>query len=196
MTVSFIEDPLNQCTLAGIKKKEELLYQHAILQIRHAAKTGTLYLLDGNPKAMMVFADSAKTSSLSEILLNVSIIMKTLLMLDAADRKIMISNHKKTKEVINFTWHNSFIKGRFYRLKITAIDKEMRGTGAFRRLITPRIELCDQHNLPIVVETHNPKNLGLYNHFGFELVKTISSTEIEIEQYCMIRFPNSTLLAN
>jgi len=31
--------------------------------------------------------------------------------------------------------------------------------------------------------------VGLYEHFGFDLVKTIKSGETHIEQYCMIRNP-------
>ena len=38
-----------------------------------------------------------------------------------------------------------------------------------------------------MLETHNIKNVGLYEHFGFELVKTIKSEVTPIEQYCMIR---------
>lgn len=54
-------------------------------------------------------------------------------------------------------------------------------------LITPSIEFGDKERIPIVLETHNPDNVGLYQHFGFELVKTLTSPETEIKQYCMIR---------
>lgn len=189
MAGSFLEDPLNQYNLAGVKNKEELLYQHSILHTRHAVKSGSLYLLDGNPRVFMVGVDSDKASGFADALLNLTIAVKTLLMLDKQDRKVILTNNKKTRQVVNFTWQKDFVKGRFYRVKIIAIDKAMRGTGAFRGLITPRIEFCDEQKLPMILETHNPNNVGLYGHFGFELVKTIASQSIEIKQYCMIRQP-------
>ncbi|TVQ07637.1 MAG: GNAT family N-acetyltransferase, partial [Balneolaceae bacterium] len=76
-----------------------------------------------------------------------------------------------------------------YRVKVISIDKSLRGTGAFRKLITPAIEYADQEQIPMVLETHNPSNVGLYEHFGFKLVKTISSPETDVQQYCMIREP-------
>ena len=132
MTGSFLEDPLNQCNLEGVRKKDELLYQHSILHTKHAVKFGSLYLLDGDPRAFMVGVDSDKASSLADTLLHLTIIVKTLLMLDGQDRKAILANHKKTRQVVNFTWQKDFVMGRFYRVKIIAIDKDMRGTGAFR----------------------------------------------------------------
>ena len=103
MAASFLEDPLNQYNLAGVKHKEELFYQHSILHTRHAVKSGSLYLLDGNPGAFMVGVDSARASSLAETLLYLGITLKTLRMLDGRDRKAILANHKKTKQVVNFT---------------------------------------------------------------------------------------------
>lgn len=187
MAGSFLEDPLNRYNLAGVKKKEELLYQHSILHTRHAVKSGSLFLLDGNPRAFMVGVDSDKVSSLADNLLYLSITVKTLLMLDGQDRRTILANNRKTRQVVDFTWSKDFVKGRFYRVKIIAIDKSLRGTGAFRMLITPRMEFCDEQRIPMLLETHNPNNVGLYGHFGFELVKTIASEVIDIKQYCMIR---------
>ena len=81
------------------------------------------------------------------------------------------------------------MSGRFYRIKIVAVDESMRGKGAFRRLVTPVLDFADKEKIPVVLETHNYDNVGLYEHFGFDLVKTIKSGETPIEQYCMIRNP-------
>ena len=96
---------------------------------------------------------------------------------------------QKVGKVLNLSWYKEHVKGRHYRLKVIAVDKALRGSGAFRRLITPVLEFADQNQIPVVLETHNLSNVGLYERFGFTLVKTITHPSIEIKQYCMIRYP-------
>jgi len=115
--------------------------------------------------------------------------MKTISCLGLKNMKRMLSNMQKVGKVLNLSWYKEHIKGRHYRLKVIAVDKALRGSGAFRRLITPVLEYADQNQIPVVLETHNLSNVGLYEHFGFTLVKTITHPCTEIKQYCMIRYP-------
>jgi len=80
------------------------------------------------------------------------------------------------------------VRGRFFKIRIAAVDKSIRGTQAHY----PIIELCPDDGIPIILETHNPENVGLYGHFGFEVVRTISSPDTDVEQYCMIERPRSS----
>jgi len=110
-------------------------------------------------------------------------------MLGIKDLIVALSDYNKIKKVVDFSWQKEFINGRYYRVKVTAVDKDIRGTGAFRKLISPRINFCDEKNIPMVLETHDESNVGLYEHFGFELVKIITSPKTDIKQYCFIRWP-------
>ncbi len=67
---------------------------------------------------------------------------------------------------------------------------ENRGKGVFRRLITPTLNYCKEHNIPIILESTNPDNIPIYEHFGFKLVKTIAIEGIDLSQYCFIRYPD------
>ena len=42
-------------------------------------------------------------------------------------------------------------------------------------LVTPVLDYADKVNIPVVLEIHNYDNVGFYEHFGFDLVKTIKS---------------------
>jgi ribosomal protein S18 acetylase RimI-like enzyme len=189
MADSFREDPLNQVVFDGVDKKDELLKAHSLIHTHHAVKNGSLTLLDGNPKAFLIGFDSKTEQIFRNALLIIKIYLKTFSVLGLKDLKKIFLNNKKAQKILSFNWYKKFITGRHYRVKIIAIDKEMRGSGAFRRLITPAIEFCDKERITMVLETHNYNNVGLYEHFGFELVKAITSPEIEIKQYCMIRKP-------
>ena len=70
------------------------------------------------------------------------------------------------------------------------IDKQFRGRGIFRKLISPLLKECDEKKLPILLETHNKENLDIYKHFGFQIVKEFEDEKLDFRQYCMICQPN------
>jgi GNAT superfamily N-acetyltransferase len=191
MADSFLEDPMNKAQLEGIKSPEKLLKTHALLHTRHAVKCNNLSVLNTDARAFMIGFDSRTERKIHEKILLARVLLTTIFSLGLNDMKTMMANMKKNGKVLSFSWYKQFISGRHYRIKIIAIDKELRGTGAFRKLITPAIEYSDREKIPMVLETHNPSNVGLYAHFGFELVKTLKSEGTPIEQYCMIRWPVS-----
>lgn len=191
MANNFKEDPLIKETQFEVIKKNELLNAHSLIQTKHALNEGNLHLLDNNPKAFLIGVDSLNESKFKEFILNFKICIKTIRTLNLKDFRKIISNNKKVSKVLNLSWHKKLIKNRYYKVKIIAIDKELRGTGAFRRLITPIIDFCNAEGIPLVLETHNDNNVGLYNHFGFELIKTITSSDTHIKQFCMIKWPEN-----
>lgn len=189
MADSFKDDPLNKEVFKDVEGKDKLLYSHSLIHTIHAVKNKSIYLLDKNPNAFLIGIDSKKESKLGDLLLNLKILFKTIMLLKLDGIKSIIANNKRISNVLNLNWHKEFISKRYYKVKIIAIDKELRGTGAFRRLISPVISFCDKENIPMVLETHNNLNVGLYSHFGFQLVKTLESKNTTIRQYCMLRQP-------
>ena len=186
---SFLEDPMNKAQLEGVIQKEKLMRANARLAIKHASKINALHLLDNDPRAVMVAFDSANNNKMLEAWTNIRTIGVTFFTLGIKETMKLFRNMKVLVKVLNFSWPKEFVNGRHYRVKIISIDKSLRGTGAFRKLISPAIEYADRERIPMVLETHNPSNVGLYEHFGFELVKTISSADTGVQQYCMIRRP-------
>jgi ribosomal protein S18 acetylase RimI-like enzyme len=189
MCDSFLEDPMNKVQLEGINHKEKLLQAHARLAVKHASMINALHLLDNDPRAVMIAFDSKNNKKLPEMWTMVKTIGVTFLIIRFKEIMRFYRNMKEVFKVLDLKWSKECVKGRHYRVKVIAIDKELRGTGAFRKLITPAIEFADRESIPMVLETHNPSNVGLYEHFGFKLVKTISSPKTPIQQYCMIREP-------
>lgn len=110
--------------------------------------------------------------------------------LGTKDVKIYSSNVKNVLKVINLKWQKEFIKGNYYYIKIIAVANENRGKGVFRKLITPTLNYCKEHNIPIILESTNPDNIAIYEHFGFKLVKTIAIDGIDLSQYCFIKYPD------
>lgn len=189
LAAGFMEDPLNIAILEGLTDKRKLMTAHATISVKHALKTKSLYLLENNPQAVLIGIDSKEENKFRDLQQILNVYLTTFIILSFKDLKRIAGNYRKVSKILSFTWHKEFVKNRYYRLKVIAIDKSLRGSGAFRKLISPMIEYADREGIAMVLETHNHDNVGLYEHFGFELVKTISSAETEIRQYCMIRNP-------
>ncbi len=194
MTDSFKEDPGSMAMMEGIKDPEKLFMAHTLLHGTHAFQTKSLRILDDDPRAFLIGYDSIHESKFLERKLYLKIIMKTIACLGLKNIKRMMNNMQKVGKVLNLNWHKEHVNGRHYRLKVIAVDKALRGSGAFRRLITPVLEYAGNNQIPVVLETHNLSNVGLYEHFGFTLVKTITHPSTEIIQYCMIRYPEEAAI--
>lgn len=80
---------------------------------------------------------------------------------------------------------------KFIYLKAVGVLEEHQGKGYGKRLLMVLLNSADSLKVPIYLETQNEGNVGLYKHFGFELVETISLGENDEEfvGYLMVRPP-------
>ena len=73
-----------------------------------------------------------------------------------------------------------------------AVRPALQGAGVGHKMIQPVLDYADEHGLLISLETHNPANLPRYNHYGFDVYKTLKS-HFELTQYCLVRQPGAPL---
>ena len=74
----------------------------------------------------------------------------------------------------------------FYSL---GVDRTRRGSGAFRRLMTPFFDYADEHGIPCFLETYSKPLEELYAHFGFETLHEYRDPAFTITERCMVRKP-------
>ena len=67
------------------------------------------------------------------------------------------------------------------------VDPEKRGSGAFRRLLTPFLEYADEHGLACYLDCYTERLEQLYGHFGFDTVERRSIDAFPIEERLMVR---------
>lgn len=182
----FIDDPLTRIQLEGLDREfyEKLL----LLQFPYFVKTVDGVSLDDNIKSVIFSYEKRNKKPLKQGLLSIVLLIKMIRQLNFKQFKIFLNNSKKISKELNLKWQKEFIKDNYYHIQIIAISKEERGKGNFRALISPIIDYCNENNLPITLECTNPANIPIYEHYGFELVKTIT-TSLDIEQYCFIKYP-------
>lgn len=183
----FSDDPKNEYQLRNIERKEFVLKIQAENQLREFMKKGDVYVLDNN-KGLVIGYDSRKLdfSDFIEILTVCSNELKKIM--TEHEMQTIIDNSKMLEVVDNPFWfHEMFIE--YYHLMVIVIDKQIRGSGAFRELISPVLRESDMEKIPILIETHKKSNVDIYKHFGFEIIKEFSDEKVEFRQYCMIRQP-------
>ena len=78
--------------------------------------------------------------------------------------------------------------GPYIFLFIMAVSKEFQGKGFGGKFLKAIIEKSETEKLPIYLETQNEKNVSLYEHFGFHVVKKIDMPDpVNLPMWLMVR---------
>ncbi|WP_026395072.1 N-acetyltransferase [Acetobacterium malicum] len=112
---------------------------------------------------------------------------KLLAVVNQEELQVLQDRAVRQAQIIPQNWHTAYVDGAVYHLLIIATDESVKGTGVFRKLITPVLEKCEANKESIVLETFNPDNLPIYEHFGFNLMESHTSDDMGLTCYCMMR---------
>ena len=70
-----------------------------------------------------------------------------------------------------------------------SIKKDAQGKGLASKLMRPMLGFCDDEQMVAYLETNKETNVGLYRHYGFELMKEERITKTPVTHYAMVRKP-------
>jgi ribosomal protein S18 acetylase RimI-like enzyme len=70
-----------------------------------------------------------------------------------------------------------------------SIKKEAQGKGIASKLMRPMLQFCDDERMLAYLETNKEANVGLYQHFGFDLMKEDFIPKTSVMHYAMVRPP-------
>lgn len=87
-------------------------------------------------------------------------------------------------------WISSeYVKMTYWRMFLSpvAVDPTYQGKGYASKLIRPMLNRLDHHNLPCFLQTVNEKNVGLYKHYGFEVVEETKLPKTDLIVWSMLR---------
>ena len=70
-----------------------------------------------------------------------------------------------------------------------SIKKEAQGKGIASKLMRPMLQFCDAERMISYLETNKETNVGLYQHYGFELMKEELIPKTPVTHYAMVRKP-------
>ncbi len=70
-----------------------------------------------------------------------------------------------------------------------SIKKDAQGKGIASKLMRPMLRFCDDERMVSYLETNKEINVGLYQHYGFELMKEELIPKTPVTHYAMVRKP-------
>jgi ribosomal protein S18 acetylase RimI-like enzyme len=73
-----------------------------------------------------------------------------------------------------------------------SVRKDSQGKGIASKLMRPMLRFCDDERMVAYLETNKEANVGLYRHYGFDLMKEEQIPKSTVTHYAMVRKPNET----
>ena len=70
-----------------------------------------------------------------------------------------------------------------------SIKKDAQGKGIASKLMRPMLQFCDDERMVAYLETNKESNVGLYKHYGFDLMKEELIPNTPVMHYAMVRHP-------
>ena len=70
-----------------------------------------------------------------------------------------------------------------------SVKKDAQGKGIASKLMRPMLKFCDDEKMVAYLETNKESNVGLYQHYGFELKKEEMIPNTNVMHYAMARKP-------
>ena len=70
-----------------------------------------------------------------------------------------------------------------------SIKKDAQGKGIASKLMRPMLQFCDDERMMAYLETNKESNVGLYQHYGFDLMKEEVIPKSSVMHYAMVRKP-------
>ena len=72
-----------------------------------------------------------------------------------------------------------------------SVKRDAQGRGIAGKLMRPMLQFCDDERMVAYLETNKESNVGLYRHFGFDLMKEELIPKTPVMHYAMVRKPTS-----
>ena len=72
-----------------------------------------------------------------------------------------------------------------------SIKMDAQGKGIASKLMHPMLQFCDDEKMVAYLETNKDTNVGLYQHYGFDLMKEENVPKTSVKHYAMVRQPQN-----
>ncbi|MEG2530618.1 MAG: GNAT family N-acetyltransferase [Raoultibacter sp.] len=112
--------------------------------------------------------------------------------LSSIEQEVLFAHAEKMHHISDFSWEVDAAAGNdFIHFTLLGVNPEHRGSGAFRKLITPFFDYADKRGINCYLECYSDKLESLYSHVGFKTLKVLSDSAFSITERCMLREPRA-----
>ena len=94
-----------------------------------------------------------------------------------------------TYETYAMNLKKEFTENYDWYLYNLSIKKDAQGKGLASKLMRPMLRFCDDERMVAYLETNKEANVGLYRHYGFDLMQEEQIPKSTVTHYAMVRAP-------
>ncbi|NVM35526.1 MAG: GNAT family N-acetyltransferase [Candidatus Lokiarchaeota archaeon] len=96
---------------------------------------------------------------------------------------------EKVRSVYDYVYktHFTLVPSRHWYFFVIGVDPNFQGKGFASSLIKPMLARIDKEQLRCYLDTNNEKNVGLYQHFGFKVLKKYQIPGTNVINWSMSR---------
>ena len=200
LTVCFAQDPLYHTLIPDDATRERLLPELFSCDLTEFYQTCEIYSDSSELNSILVVSDESEPYNVLQYCLTEA---KALLTTDGwlikEDPSLKTFwNFIQGKDYLNSSWTDQLHQTDRLHVIYLAVDPghqhhglavrpSMQHHGLAAMLLGEVIRYATSHDLMISLETHNPENVPIYEHFGFKTYGIVEKHHFGLKQYCMIR---------
>lgn len=200
MGTSFLEERWTQCLLGGIDNKARVSQDLMYGSMKSGSQESCIFALDNLKACAACYASWELTHTNISAIEGRGFDWACKHRLNLQESIILNAQYERMKHISNFTWQQSWLtqhqeslpqfnKDRYIHIYLLGVDTSARGTGAFRKLVTPILHYAQAHKIPCFLETYSPQLESLYEHFGFRTVTVYTHPQFAIIERGMVLLP-------
>lgn len=187
LTECFEEDPLYQELIPDKATRKRLLPELFECDLEEFFETCEVYADSEALNGIIIISDESKPYNVFKYLLEeLHAYLKTNSYLIKEDHSLKtFYNFIKGKDYLNSKWTEEIHEENRLHIIYLAVRPSMQHHGISSKLISTVLQYAHENGLVVSLETHNIKNVELYQHFGFKLFEIIEK-HFNLKQYCLV----------
>jgi GNAT superfamily N-acetyltransferase len=166
LTNAFFEDPLQQYVFPDEAERKERSIPHFSAVLQYGLLFGEVFTANNSEGAVVwlrpgettVTPDKAEQGGLADLpqTIGEAPFTRFISVLDYADQ-----------------FHKQDMKEAHWYAMVLGVDPSFQGKGYGSALLAPILDDAKTANIPVYLETAQPKNVSFYKHMGFELTREV-----------------------
>ena len=187
LTERFAHDPLYCKLIPDEEMRERLLPEIFECDMEELSETCEIYADSPELNGIIVIDDESEPyNPLQCYLVEAFASLKTDGYLIKEDPSLKtFFNFYLGRDYLNSRWTDELHQEERLHIVYLAVRPTMQNHGISARMLEEAMSYAREHKLMISLETHNEKNVGYYEHFGFRIFRILEK-HFDLKQYCMV----------
>ncbi|OUQ21727.1 GNAT family N-acetyltransferase [Lachnoclostridium sp. An14] len=189
LTESFAEDPLYHSLIPDDETRKRLLPELFECDLSEFFENCEIFADSRELNGVLVVSDESEPYNVFQYYLTeLKALLKTDEYLIREDMSLKtFRNFLLGRDYLNSRWTDQLHQENRLHIIYLAVRPSMQHHGISGQLIGEAIRYAGEHRMMISLETHNERNVSLYQHFGFKVYGVVEKEYFHLKQYCMVR---------